>query len=231
VRLIVVDPRLLVRAFEFPRCNVAKLLALFAYGRICVNAQGYRREEVEKMEESARECDADFDISRERAAAEREIEQARCRKDSMESAFEQHAPGDLLLVTSPPIVSDLLDLAQASQTHNPHVYPDRVVRHVASHTFRALEELGPAPNYLSRGQVSKHDYLIHTAMEAEASTLVTDDPMLLLPGDASHESPKTRHRVRPYSLEEFIADLPVVLDLNAIDPYAVLRAAVAEPAL
>jgi hypothetical protein len=227
VRLSVVDPRVLIRAFQHPQCNTARLLALFAYGRVSLNARGCLHWEVEKMVTEAEEAGTQIDISGLRARADREVEQACRRKALMEEAFELHVPDDLLLVTSPPVISDLLELAQASQGQgHANVQPDRVVRHTARHTFVALEELGPAPDYLGKGRISRHDYLIHTAMEARADSLITDDEGLLLPGDACHRNSKTRHSVRPYSEEDFIADLPSNLDLGKIDPYPILRAAV-----
>jgi predicted nucleic acid-binding protein len=209
-------------------CESAKLLALLAYGRVSLNAQGCLHWEVNKMVDEAKKSGVQIDISALRAWAEKEVERAGRLKVSMEEAFELHVPDDLLLVTSPPIINELLELAQENQDRqHPDVQPDRVVRHIARHTFVALEELGPAPAYLSKGRVSKHDYLIHTAMEARADILITNDEDLLLAGDLSYQSSKTGHSVRPYSQEDFVADMPSNLDLSKIDPYAALRAAVA----
>jgi len=166
------------------------------------------------------------DLASRRAWALREVEEAKQRKALMDDAFGQHAPSDLLLAVSPPLLDEATALAQQSQGRgNPHVLPDRVRRHIARHTYRALTELSPAPNYLGRGLISKYDYLIHTAMEAEAADLVTDEKTLLLPGDGNYRSERTAHRVRPYSFEDFIATLPYILDFNAIDTHAVFRAA------
>jgi predicted nucleic acid-binding protein len=230
VQLVVVDPRVLVRAFVYPRGDVARLLALFAYGRISRNADGFPLEELEGMIDWAKSHGGTIDQAAAEARAERDIEEAKHRRATMEDVFEQLVPSYLLLVTSPPLLTELVDLAQWHQGRGfAHVRPDRVRTHTNSHTFKALPDLGPAPNYLSRGRVSKHDYLIHTAMEAEADTLVTEDQDLLLPGDARHENAQTKHQVHPYNLDDFIVSLPHNLSFNEIEPERLLQAAVARP--
>jgi hypothetical protein len=227
VRLTVVDPRILICAFAYPRSAAAKLLALFAYGRVCLIAEGYVRDEIEEMIQVAYQEDGNVDVSFARKCAERDTSEARWRKDQMEAAFGQVVPSDYLLAISPPLLDDLATEAQRYQGLGAlHCRPDLVRRHVPRHSMRTLPELGPAPNYLGPNRVSRYDYLIHTAVVAEAPDLISDDPILQLPGDARFRDPQTRREVRPYPLGDFIAELPSIVDFRGIDPEPVLRAAV-----
>lgn len=226
MRVAVVDPRILIRAFAFPRSRAAQLLALFAYGRISAIAAGYPLDELDEMLESAERNDAEIDATYARAQAERQILDAKCRKVLIEEAAGQILPDDLLLVASLPLLQDLQDLAQRYQAQHSHVLPSEVRRLIAVHTLKVLTEVGIVPNYLTRGRVSRYDYLIHTATLTDARVLITDDAVLQLPGDASHRNPTTGRMVRPFSLEDFLAELPSILNLDEIDPKAILRAAV-----
>ena len=73
----------------------------------------------------------------------------------------------------------------------------------------------------------EREYLIHTAIVGEAESLITDDELLLLPGDATHSDPTTRGAVRPYSLEAFKQDRLCSnnFSFDDIDAPSVLRAA------
>ncbi len=225
VCLAVVDPRILILAFVYPRCPAAKLLTLFAFGRVCSNAAGFPSEELGGMRDYVHQHGGSV-YRRAPALSERSIEDERRRKALMEDAFELVVPNDFCMVTSQPLLTELVDLAQHWQGRGyAHVLPDMVLTHINRHTFATVEEFGRAPDYLGQGRMSQHDYLIHTAMLGDADTLITNDGLLLLPGDAHHESPTTGHKVHPYSLADFIRSLPHNLDLNVIDPLRVFRAA------
>jgi hypothetical protein len=228
MHLAVVDPRLLIRAFEHWHSRPAKLVALFAYGQVCLDAAGHPLDESDKLETSYGTVAEDSHLASARAWAERQRDDAIRRKALMEEALEQHTPHWLLLVSSPPLRAELAHLAQEAQGRGQqHVRPDVVIRHTALWTAKSLSELEPAPFYLGADRKSDREYLIHTAVMAEATTLITEDDDLALPGNASHSDPKTRRSVRPYSLDEFVQDvLPYNLDFNAIDAAAVVRAAV-----
>jgi hypothetical protein len=232
MRLGVVDPRLLIRAFEYPRSDPARLLALFAYGRVCINAAGYPHDEADEM---AREVDeqggvlGDEELRSMRAWAARQVDDARRRTELMDEAFEQYPPGDLLLALSSPLLDELTRLAQEAQGRgNVHVQPDRVRRLLVRHAWTALSDLGPAPFYLGAERHSEYEYLIHTGVVADAGYLITDDPVLQLPGDASHRDPRSGRTVRPYSFDDFVRlELPYGFNLRLVDAHAVLHAAVA----
>jgi len=220
--LVVVDPRLLVRAFEHPQtCRVAKLLGLFMYGRICLNEHGVACDEAEQLEVSYHGVARDGDLAAVRARAERDRADAIRRKALMDDAFVEHAPSDLLLVTSSPLLSELRKLADEAG-----LQPDLVNHQIASCTAKWIRTLDPPPFDLGPGRKSDHEYLIRTAVQARANNLITHDEDLTLVGDAAHIDPKTRNEVRPYSLDEFVQlVLPYYFTLDAVDAPAVLRAA------
>lgn len=230
MHLLVVDPRLLVRAFEHPHGRPAKLLSLLAYGQVCLDAAGQHLEEYEEIEATYRGIVDDDEIADVRARAQREHEIAVERKALMQDACEQYPPSDLLLVTSPPLRSELIELARVSQRQgHRHVVPHVANRQIALVTAKSLPPppLGAAPFYLGAGRVSEREYLIHTGVIAEAESLVTEDPDLLLPGDARHSDPRTRRSVRPYTLDDFAADvLHHGFNLDEVDAARVLREAV-----
>jgi len=140
-------------------------------------------------------------------------------------ALDQHVTTEFLLVTSPPLREELRDIAQQTQLKSPHIRPHRVNREILRCTHLALVELEPAPFYLGRERVSPREYLIHTAITAECSVLITQDDALTLPGDAHHRDPRTGRTVRPYTLDEFLQhELPFQVTFDAIDAPAVFRA-------
>jgi hypothetical protein len=227
MHLAVVDPCLLIKAFEHRHSRPAKLFSLFAYGQISLDAGGLPLDEAAKLySRYGVVADAD-ELASARAWAERQRQDAVRRKEIMEEAFEQWVPDWLHLVSSPPLRVELIELAQQAQGRGlQRVQPDRVTRQLARWTAKSLPELGPAPFY-GVERASQREYLIHTAVIAEAASLITDDPNLALPGDASYSDPKTKRSVRPYTLDEFVKDvLPYQLDFDAIDAPAVFRAAV-----
>lgn len=102
--LAVADPRLLVEAFRRPSsCRMAKLLSLFLYGRVCLNAHGITLDESAELEELARNTGATDSarLASVWARANQDHEEAAKRRTRMDEAFEEHPPSDLLLVTSP----------------------------------------------------------------------------------------------------------------------------------
>ena len=102
-----------------------------------------------------------------RARLERDREEAVHRKAVMQEALEQHVPDDLLLVTSPPLRVEVVELAQQVQGRgHQQVQPDVVLRHINRWTAKSLPppELGPAPFYLGAQRKSDREYLIHTAV-------------------------------------------------------------------
>lgn len=218
---VVVDPLLLVRAYEYPHSAPAQLLALFIYGRTCAAANGLRLDELEAM------CEGVDPSTRAalHARAERAREVAQRRKELLEDVFEQFPPDDLLLVTSRPLRAELTECARRAQgAGRPHVQPDRVNRQIMRWTGRELGELGPVPRYLDRSY--RREYLIHMAILARAESLVTEDELLRLRGDTAHSDPTTRRRVRPCSLEGLVRDrVPTSFNFDAIDAPAVFRAA------
>lgn len=228
MHLLVVDPRLLVRAFEHPHSQPAKLLGLLMYGQVCLDAWGQPLDEAADLEDKYRYVAKQQHLAEARARAQRAQEAAERRQRLMEDVFEQHPPGDLLLVTSVPLKAEFVELARESQGRgNRHVRPDVVVRQLARWSAKFIFDLPPAPFYLGAGRVSDREYLIHTAIEGSAQSLVTEDEVLLLPGDLSHSDPKTRRTVRPYSLADFVSDeLHHAFDFDAINAAAVFRAAV-----
>ena len=230
MHLTVVDPRLLVRAFDHTHSLPAKLLALFAYGQVCLDARGHPLEEADALESRHREDADPNELAAARARLERDREEAVRRKALMEEALEQHVPDNLLLVASPPLRAELIELARQVQGRGrQQVQPDVVLRHINRWTAKSLPppELGPAPFYLGAQRKSDREYLIHTAVVAEAETLITEDEDLATVGDARHTDPRTRRSVRPYSLDEFVKDvLPYQVDVDRIDAPAVFRATV-----
>jgi hypothetical protein len=231
MRLAVVDARLLIRAFEFPSSDPARLLALFAYGRVCRNVVGHPLDEADEMVREARQAGAALsaaELEGMRTWAERRVEEARRRKNRMETAFEQFPPWDLLLALSEPLLDELAQLAQASQGGgNVHVRPDVVLRLSARYSWTVRWDLGPAPFYLGEGRISQYEYLIHTAVTADAGFLISDDPELQLPGDASYRDERSGRTVRPFTLEDFVRmELPYNFDFRGFDVHAVLDAAV-----
>jgi len=228
VHLLVVDPLLLLRAFEHPRSTPAGLLSLLMYGQVCLDARGQPLEEASDLALQFGHVVKAEQLANVRAELECAQKMAMARKELMEKAFEQDPASDLLLVSSSPMRNELRELARASQgAGNNHVRPDVVVRLLARWSARVVFDLPPAPFYLGANRLSEREYLIHTAIVGEAQSLVTDDPALLLPGDASHSDPRTRRSVRPYSLEEFLGDvLHHTFDFDEIDLVAVYRSAV-----
>lgn len=222
---------MLVKAFAYPRGRAAQLLALFAYGRVSLNASGHPHDEINQLIEVAAHQGATVgarDLESLRAHAERQIHEAERRKQLMEEALEQYAPSGFLLATSPPLVDELMDLTRAIQRKGyRHMQPSQVRELLLRCAFRLLTTLDPASFYLGAGRFSEREYLIQSAIASDAHSLVTDDPDLQLPGGASHSHEATRREVRPYTLDEFIADeIDSSFSLDEIDAEAVLKAAV-----
>lgn len=227
MHLVVVDPRLLVGAFEHPAARAAKLVSLLIYGQACLQASaGQHLEEAADLEDRYLEAQTEAQMARVREFQERSREEAEARRVELQNAFEQIPPDDLLLVSSAPLKHELVKLARACQGRsNAHVRPDLVVRNVATMTAKYVFDLPPAPFYLADRRSSR-EYLIHTAVHGEARSLVTDDADLLLAGDLAHSDPRTRRAVRPYELNDFLeAVLHFAFDLDAVDAPAVLRIA------
>jgi hypothetical protein len=226
VCLLVVDPRLLVRALEHRHSQEAKLLSLLIYGLACVRARELH-EEYDELQQGPRHSLPPQMLVTLRARIERQCADARRCKRHIEHALEQYVSTELLLVTSPPLRQELRDIAQAVQANGSHhVGPQRVNREIARCTWRGLTEMTPPPSYLGGGRASRGDYLIHTAVVAQAGMLITDDEELALPGNARHCDPQTGRSVRPYTLHDFCEEqLPSQLNFDAIDAPAVFRAA------
>jgi hypothetical protein len=226
VCLLVVDPRLLVRALEHQDSREAKLLSLLIYGLARARARELHNEYYE-LQQDLRHSIPPQRLVELRARIARQRACARRQKRHIERALEQYVSLELLLITSPPLRRELRDIAQAAQANgSPHVRPQRVNREIARCTWRGLTHLEPPPSYLGGGCALRGDFLIHTAVVAQAGMIVTDDEELVLPGNASYFDPKTRRSVRPYTLDDFCEEhLPSQLDLDAIDAPAVFRAA------
>lgn len=227
MHFVVVDPRLLVQAFQHPDGRAARLLALLAFGSVCFDANGQPLDEADEADRFARRRSVDpSELAALHAYLQRVQDEAVARKELMEHALEQHVPDNLLLVTSPPLRSELLMRAQRIQGRgHQHVEPHLVSRQISRWTATALLRLDPAPFYLGAGRVSEREYLIHTAIVGEADTLITDDKRLWTVGDLRHIDPRTKRSVRPYSLADFVEDvIPSYVDFDAIEARAVLRA-------
>jgi hypothetical protein len=222
VRLVVIDPLLLVRAYEYPRSAPAQLLALLIYGSTCATANGLH---VDKLK-ARPPTDDPAELAALLAWAERAQKVARRRKVLLEDVFEQPPPDDLQLVASPPLRAELIELARRAQgAGRPHVQPDMVNHQIVRWTVREIDKLGPTPRYLP-DRPDRRDYLIHMAVLAPTETLVTEDELLRLQCDAARSDPAIRRRVWPYSLDGFVrARLPRSFSLDAIDAPAVFRTA------
>jgi hypothetical protein len=226
VCLVVVDPRLLVRALEHAHSRAAKLLSLLIYGLACVRARALS-DEYDAIERTYRGYTDAEKLAQIRKFVEYQAVTALRQKMLIEDALEQLVSIELLLVTSPPLRQELRDIAQIAQANgSPRMDPQRVNREIARCTWLPLSALSPAPFYLGRSRVSRREYLIHTAVVAESPVLITEDADLALPGNASHRNPRTRRATRPYTIDEFFQDeLPFQLEFDAIDAPAVFRAA------
>lgn len=220
---VVVDPGVLLRAFKYPRTEPAQLLALFAYGRVCAIASGGPLDELDLAERQGRRVDLG-----QRERAELLVEEARQRKQRMEKDLEQHSPSDLLLVTSARLLMELRELAQQAQLAGElNVLPDVVYRLTVVHTVLTVGDLLPTTSYLGARLDYHREYLIHTAIESGAPSLITDDAALELPGDASFVDERTKRRVQPFSFHEFVLmELPANFNLAEIDAPKVLRTAI-----
>ena len=106
-----------------------------------------------------------------------------------------------------------------------HVQPHRVRLLTNRHTFKALTKLG-APIYLERGRVSPRDYLTQIRNPSGRRHVDHRRPSVGAAGrtELRESSDETKCST---ILDDFIADLPYIIDFPAIDPHAVLRAAVA----
>ncbi len=224
--LVVVDPRLLVRALEHEYSRAAKLLSLLIYGLASVRARALA-DEYDALERTYRGYVDAEQLAVVRKHIEYQAVTALRQKMLIEDALEQLVSVELLLVTSPPLREELREIAQIAQADgSPHMDPQRVNHEIARCTWLPLNALTPAPFYLGRDRVSRREYLIHTAVVAETQILITEDADLALPGNASHRDPRTRRTARPYTIDEFFRDeLPFQLELEAIDAPAVFRAA------
>lgn len=221
--LVVVDPRLLVRALEHEHSRAAKLLSLLIYGLASVRAQALS-DEYDALERTYHGYVDAEQLAQVRRHIEYQAVTALRQKMVIEDALEQLVSIELLLVTSPPLRQELREIAHADG--RTRIDPQRVNREIARCTWLPLNALSPAPFYLGRDRVSRREYLIHTAVVAESQILITEDADLALPGNASHRDPRTRRAARPYTIEEFFRDeLPFQLELEAIDAAAVFRAA------
>lgn len=240
MHLVVVDPRLLMEAFENLESRSAKLLTLFLFGNVSIDARGHLLEEVDELREDLERWakivgisygEVDYSqLERVQERAEQGTDLAGRRKRRMEEAFEQYVPDWLLLVTSPPLLEELMDLAQRAQTRGlQQVQPHRISRLLARCTAKSPRDfkLDEDVHYTGAERRAAREYLIHTAVVGQAESLITEDEELNLPGNLSFSDPKTRQSVRPYTLDEFVVEvLPHILDLDAIDAPAVFRAAV-----
>jgi hypothetical protein len=230
VRLVVVDPRLLVHALEHEHSLAAKLLSLLIYGLASVRACALS-DESNALEQNYRGRVDARQLARARASVDRRRAAALRQKALIEDALEQFVSVELLLVTSPPLRRELRDIAQVARANgSPRIHPHRVNWEIARCTWLPLRTLGPTPSYLGRDRVSPREYLIHTAVVAESQIIITEDDDLVLPGDACQRDPKRRCDARPYTLDEFFRDeLPFQLEFDAIDALAVFRAAASSP--
>lgn len=221
--LLVVDPHLLVRALEDQHGQEAKLLSLLIYGLARMRVQALR-EECDTLQQSLGGWVPPQKLAKLRAYGERQCAAAHHQKTQIERALEQHVPTELLLVTSPPLRRELRHLAQAAQSSgSSHVDPHRVNHEIARCTWQTVTETETEPHPFG---VSPREYLIHTALAAEAQTLITDDADLVLSNNAAHRDSKTHQSVRPYALHEFCQEqLPSQVEFDAIDAPAVFRAA------
>ena len=224
MRLIVVDPRLLVRALTHHDSQEAKLLSLLIYGVVCVRTRALR-EEYDELHRAVGGSVALRKLAKLHACVERRLACARRQKARIERALDQYIPVQLLLVTSPPLRQELRDIARAAQANgSPHVRPHRVNLEIARCTWRSVTQIDPPPPYL--GSSTPRAYLIHTAVVGGADCLITDDEALVLPDNTSHCDPTTRRSVHPYTLVDFCQEqLPSQIDFDAIDAPAVFRAA------
>jgi hypothetical protein len=205
VCFVVVDPQLLVSAYEFPHSPSAKLHTLFIYGRTCAAARGLRVAEAEGIAamEGSEELDpAALEAFRARADRARRVA-VRRRALLEEEAFERLPPDDLLLVMSSLARAELVELARHAQGNGRwHVHPDKINRLVARWTAKELPTPGQTPRYLDPDRPYRREYLIHTAIMGEADSLITEDE--LLRRDGTHSHPTTRQTVRLYSLVDFV---------------------------
>lgn len=225
MHLVVVDPRLLLRALVRRVSAPAQFFALLIYGQVSLLASGHGLDEVDAL--SGLELEhAESQLARVRDIAEELRQRAIRCKEALEEEFGQMPPDDLLLVTSPPLRVELVDLARGAQELNPDVRPDLVLSQTNLWAGVHLTSLGQSVQYLGEAHPSARQYLIQTAIEAEASSLVTDDEDLLLPGDAAHTDPATRREVTPYRLEDFLVEvLHPGFKMIAVDSTAIARIA------
>jgi hypothetical protein len=222
VCFVVVDPLLLVRAYEYPRSAPAQLLALLIYGSTCATANGLHVDELKARPPT----DDPPALAALLAWAERRQKAAWRRKELLEDVFEQPPPDDLRLVASSPLRAELIEFARRAQgAGRRHVQPDMVSRQIVRWTVKEIDKLDPTPRYLRPNRPRRRDYLIHMAARAPG-TLVTEDELLRLQCDAAHSDPTSRRSVRACSLEDLVRDrVPSSFDFDAIDAPSVFRAA------
>jgi hypothetical protein len=150
MRLVVMDPQLLIRVWVFPHGPHAKLFALFAYGQACWFAR--------EGEPASQRPDAEQ------------------RRDAMAAALPMNVPNDLMLATTQPLLDELGGIAQKLQ-RDTYLEPESVRRAAVMY---AKHEHGSLPlpwgDPSSRPQ---RQSLIRSALFAGASTLITADPELL----------------------------------------------------
>lgn len=225
--LIVIDPRLSAAGFAHFRSSEARLLALVAYGRATAIAAGMPYEELEAQSE----CLGGLNGLPTRAhdSAHHEVHEAKAKREAMSEAFQCHAPDHFLMVTAKPLLTEFEQALRAYQLRSPAAYGHLNLvrdRRLLASLGLGLDEVRPAEFFLAGGRGSEREYLIQMAVDAKASHLVTEDNDLLLPGDLCHSDQRTRHSVRPTTLEEFVdTELPYNFSFHEVDAFAVLAAA------
>lgn len=222
--LVAVDPCLLLRALEHQYSDAARLLSLLICG---LTSQRLRtlRDEYDEIVKDYGNSVSTRNLARVYAKTEQQYAVALDQQKRVEAALGQHLTREFLLVTSPPLRAELMDLAQEAQVGRRDIRPHRINREILRCTHLALLDLDPAPFYIGSNRVSDREYLIHTAIRGECAALITEDDALTLPGDGEHRDPRTGRTVRPYTLDDFLQhEVPSQVDFGAIEPPAVFAA-------
>lgn len=174
MRLVVVDPELLVAGFLVPSGWARKLLVVLAYGRL----EAYERL-FDPAERSKLQADANaFGGVIAGRPHDDVLTEARERKALMADRLPVLTPDEWGLAASFPIYNEVEHLVQEVREDLSSLPPDApqlIRRQLVAHTARVVEEEdGLFPRYTD-GRARDKDYLIETAITAQAEFLITND--------------------------------------------------------
>jgi hypothetical protein len=215
--VVVVDPRLLVMAVVLVGRGdrdasaggsaggaAARLLAVFAYGKLCA---------------FAREADGDAPMPEGAIVRGRAVDDVRKdairRADEIRTILPADVPDDLVLATSPHLTRELVRWSQRLQKLS-HVRPDAVVRQVNAHMWVVGESRPSAPD----DHHPNGGHLVRTARDVGAAALIAADERVL---KAAQDESLTAYTLRGFVKRHLLERC----DFVAIDPLRVIQASIA----